>query len=66
MAGIDPYHCLTVGTVTDCVVRLIFISLLGHDTSPALIHCVKLAGAGSQLGRRLGYLVIYPHCSAGL
>ena len=27
---------------------------LGYDTSPAHIHCVKLAGAGTILQRKMG------------
>merc|ERR1712192_88699 len=29
---------------------------LGYDTSPAHIHCVKLASAGTILQRKMGYL----------
>ena len=37
-------------------VRLLHISLLGYDVSPAYIYCVKLAGAGTLLQRKMGYL----------
>ena len=46
------------GVSGDCLVRLVHIHLLGYDTSPAFIHCVKLAGTGSILSRKLGYLAV--------
>ena len=46
------------GVAGDCLVRLVHINLLGYDTSRAFIHCVKLAGSGSILSRKMGYLAV--------
>ena len=46
------------GVAGDCLVRLVHIHLLGYDTSRAFIHCVKQAGAGSILSRKMGYLAV--------
>ena len=61
---------VTVGTMSDCMVckkmkwlifeiqnsqvRIIHIAHLGYDTTSAHIHCVKLAGAGTILQRKMG------------
>ena len=44
------------GVASDCMVRLLYIYLLGYDVSPALSHSVKLAGASNILARKMGYL----------
>jgi len=44
------------GVASDCLVRLVYIYLLGYDCSSSYVHCVKLAGAGSILSRKMGYL----------
>jgi len=47
---------VSASTMADCMVRIIHMAHLGYDTSPAHIHCVKLAGAGTILQRKMGYL----------
>ena len=47
---------ISPGVSSDCLVRLVYIHLLGYDTSASFIHCVKMAGAGSLLSRKMGYL----------
>jgi len=42
--------------LSDCLVRGMFLSLLGYDTSCLYMHCIKLAGAPRHLHRRMGYL----------
>ena len=44
------------GNASDCMVRLVYIYLLGYDISAALGHCVKLAGSNNILTRKMGYL----------
>jgi len=47
---------VTPGIVNDCMVRLVYMHMLGYDCSAGFIHCVKLAGSGSVLSRKMGYL----------
>ena len=47
---------VTPGVVSDCMVRVVYMHLLGYDCSSVFIHCVKLAGSGSVLSRKMGYL----------
>ena len=35
---------VTPGVVSDCMVRVVYMHLLGYDCSPVFIHCVKMAG----------------------
>jgi len=43
-------------TAAECIVRIIFVHLMGQDTSGLQMHAVKLAQAKSLLHRKLGYL----------
>ena len=45
---------VSASTMADCMVRIIHMAHLGYDTSPSHIHCVKLAGAGTILQRKMG------------
>ena len=47
---------VTPGVLSDCMMRMVYMHLLGYDCSPAYIHCVKMAGTGSVLSRKMGYL----------
>ena len=47
---------VTPGVVSDCMVRVVYMHLLGYDCSPVFIHCVKMAGSGSVLSRKMGTL----------
>ena len=47
------------GVSSDCLVRLVYIHLLGYDCSSSFIHCVKLAGGGTVLARKMGYLACH-------
>ena len=55
---------VSAGVVSDSMVRLLYIYLLGYDVSAALDHCVKLAGSSNILARKMGYLassLMIPH-----
>ena len=47
---------VTPGVMNDCLVRVVFMHLLGWDCSPLYIHCLTMAGSGSMLSRKMGYL----------
>merc|ERR1719369_590752 len=42
--------------MNDCLVRVVYMHLLGYDCSPVYIHCLTMAGSGSMLSRKMGYL----------
>jgi len=46
----------STSSITECIVRMMFLHLMGHDVSSLHIHAVKLAQASSLLQRKLGYL----------
>jgi len=45
---------VTPGVMNDCLVRMVYMHLLGYDCSSVYIHCVTMAG--SVLSRKMGYL----------
>ena len=45
---------VTPGVMNDCLVRIVYMHLLGYDCSAVYIHCVTMAG--SVLSRKMGYL----------
>lgn len=45
------------GDVRECMVRAIYVEMLGHDASFAYIHGVNLCHNKSLISKRIGYLV---------
>ena len=47
---------LSKAKLKECLVRLIYVEMLGHDGSFAYVHAIQLTASGNVLQKRVGYL----------
>jgi len=47
---------LSKKVIKECLVRLIYVEMLGHDASFAYVHAIQLTAAGNLMQKKVGYL----------